>query len=420
MLVGVNTAGDAKALRDHLLVGYTYGAVGGIGAHPTDHGAQFPATRKINGFANPNALRDELAQASALTAPLVIEIQDSLVHDLDLSAPELSGTTLVELGEHTLLLGSSIVIRAAGNHRPIIRLARPLRFRPTLVRAADPVDQPVVDAAIRDLLVRFEGVFMVAGAPAFPPGTALIMRAAVARLEIIDCTFDPGGYRRLQNVPGPQRALPRAALHLPEPYGFADPLDEDAFQPTPDVVVQRSICGALHLDEGYALVIEDSIIDAAEPGEPPGTAFALAAATNPATAFSAPLVVTNATFFGRARVTSARGQGGIWTHRLVVFDHQNGCLKHCYFSGDGDVLPQNYACVRGDDAQLVFTSTWFGDPGYGQLALASDIRILTRGPGDEAMGATNFLFEAHKWTNLQIRLREFMPIGVRPLVVSVT
>jgi hypothetical protein len=48
------------------------------------------------------------------------------------------------------------------------------------------------------------------------------------------------------------------------------------------------------------------------------------------------------------------------------------------------------------------------------------VRILTRGPGDETMGATNFLFEAHKWTNLQIRLREFMPLGVRPLVVAIT
>ena len=31
-----------------------------------------------------------------------------------------------------------------------------------------------------------------------------------------------------------------------------------------------------------------------------------------------------------------------------------------------------------------------------------------------------FLLEAHKWTNLQVRLREFMPVGVRPLVIPVT
>ena len=36
------------------------------------------------------------------------------------------------------------------------------------------------------------------------------------------------------------------------------------------------------------------------------------------------------------------------------------------------------------------------------------------------MGAFGFLLEAHRWHNLQIRIREFMPVGVRPLVVPVT
>jgi hypothetical protein len=36
------------------------------------------------------------------------------------------------------------------------------------------------------------------------------------------------------------------------------------------------------------------------------------------------------------------------------------------------------------------------------------------------MGAFGFLLEAHKWRNLQIRYREFMPLGVRPLLIAVT
>jgi hypothetical protein len=434
IVIGVDSAAQVLALRDDLLVSYTYGAIGQIGAHPVEHGprpatvgaesnGQMPPTlRPINGFANPDALQDALSDAHALTAPLVIEIQDSLVHTLNLSAPTLAATTIVENGQRALLLGSSLVIRAADGHRPIIQLTRPLAFRPTLVRAALPADQPAVDAAVHNLLVRFEGVHLTAGpAPAFPAGAALVMRAAVARLEIIDSTLDPGGFRERQTVPAPTRAPLRAALRLSEPYGFANAFDEDAFQPTPDVIIQRSVCGALGLDEGYVLNIEDSIIDGGRgPSEPHDDLFALTSATNPATDYSAPLVVTNATFFGRVRATSARGQGGVWTQRLVVFDHQKGCLKYSYFSGDADVLPMNHACVHGDDARLSFSSPWFADPGYGQIARTSDTRILTRGPGDETMGATNFLFEAHKWTNLQIRLREFMPLGVRPLVVAIT
>jgi hypothetical protein len=432
LLIGVDTAAQAGALRDNLLAGYTYGAVGELGAHPVDHGSRLstvgaepegqmpPTVRAVNGFSSPNGLRDALADADTWTAPVLVEIQDSLIHDLDLNDPLLPTTP--EAGGPNLLLGSSLVIRAADGHRPIIRLARPLRFRPAVVRAAVPADQPAVDAAVRNLLVRFEGVHVTAGdAGTFPAGDALIMRAAVARLEIISCTFDPGGYRERQTVPAPQRAPLRRALNLAEPYGFADPLDEDAFQPTPDVIIQRSICGSLLLDEGYALTIEDSVIDAgAGPGDPPGAGWALTAATNPGTAFSAPTVVNNATLFGRVRATTARGQGAIFAHRLVVFDHQKGCLKYCYFSGDSDLLPPNYACVRGDEARLEFTSNWFADPGYAQVALVSDARIRTRGPGDETMGATNSLFEAHKWSNLQIRLREFMPVGVRPLVITVT
>lgn len=432
VLFGVDTAAQVTALQNNLLVGFTYGAVGEIGAHPVDHeprpttvgaeptGQMPPSVRAINGFANPNALRDALTDVNTITAPVLIEIADSLVHELDLGDAALP--TLNEAGGPNLLLGSSLVIRAADGHRPIIRLARPLRFRPTIVRSPTAPGQPAVDAAVRNLLVRFEGVHVVASAAAtFPATAALIMRAAIARLEIIDCTFDPGGYRERQTVPAPQRAPLRRALALAEPYGFANPLDEDAFLPTPDVIVQRSICGALHLDEGYALVIEDSVIDAGVgPGEPAGTTFALAAATNPTTAFGAPVVFTNVTFFGRVRATSARGQGGVFAQRLVVFDHQKGCIKYSYFSGDGDVLPQNHACVDGNEARLVFTSTWFADPGYAQIAFTSDVRILTRGPGDDTMGATNFLRVAHKWTNLQIRLREFMPVGVRPLVVAIT
>ena len=66
------------------------------------------------------------------------------------------------------------------------------------------------------------------------------------------------------------------------------------------------------------------------------------------------------------------------------------------------------------------TSTWAGDPGYGQLARGTDVRILGRGPDDEAMGAFGFLREASKWANLGIRLREFMPVGIRPLLLPIT
>ena len=76
--------------------------------------------------------------------------------------------------------------------------------------------------------------------------------------------------------------------------------------------------------------------------------------------------------------------------------------------------------MRAPAAFLRFTDEAFGSPAYAQLARDSDFRIRERGPGDDEMGAYGFLREAHKWRNLQVRFREFMPLGIRPLLVPVT
>ena len=52
-----------------------------------------------------------------------------------------------------------------------------------------------------------------------------------------------------------------------------------------------------------------------------------------------------------------------------------------------------------------------------QLRKLSSKAEELHGAAAEELG---FLLEAHKWTNLQVRLREFMPVGVRPLVIPVT
>ena len=120
------------------------------------------------------------------------------------------------------------------------------------------------------------------------------------------------------------------------------------------------------------------------------------------------------------RVEQISGRGGIWVHALEVLNNQTGCIRYSYFSGKGDRLPQNLGCVTGTEAKLQFVSEMFGEPAYGQLARVSDFRIRERGPNDDEMGAFGFLLEAHKWRNLQIRFREFMPVGIRPLLIPVT
>jgi len=420
MVIGLATAAEATALTNDLLVTITYGAVGPVGAHPVgrpDAAMKWldePVDlRLVNFHQNPNGLVQALNSIQNSAQPIVVEITDSMSHNLDLAA--VAGT-LNEAGGPNLRLNRTLVIRAADGQRPIIQLGRPLRFRPTKVTGATLAEQLSLDAVIDGLTVRLEGLYLTRG-PGFPAGQALIARAAVHSLELEGCTLDPGGFRRLNGT----RAPIRRSMSLAEPYGFTNPADEREFKQTPEVNLVRSIAGPLLLDAGYLLFVTDSIIDAGKGVEDdPDDAFVVSSATDPVNGWGPPTQVSGATFFGRMRVHTVNGRGGVWVHALEALNNQRGCVKFSYFSGIGDRLPQNHACVRGTDVRLGFVAEAFGDPAYGQLALATDPAVLERGPRDDAMGAFGFEFEAHKWRNLQIRYREFMPVGIRPLLIPVT
>ncbi len=423
--IGVTTNAEATALENQLLLSYTYGAVGPVGAHPIsrppapqkwpEQDGETVERREVNFFQNANALRDALTDIQDLTTPLVIEITDSMVHRLDLNA---IANLLTEDGGPNIQLNRSLIIRAASDQRPIIVLAQPLRFRPTHVFGATDAEQKQFDAVMDRLDVRLEGLYLTRSAT-FPAGEPLITRAALNRLEIMGCTLDPGGFAQPDGKPA---AIQTPAIKLRNKYGFVPNSAADkAFKQTPEVIVQRAIAGPLQIDTTYLLTLVDSILDAGKGvNDSADDSFALTGATDPIKGWGPPTSVSGITVFGRMRVDRIGGKGGIWVHALEVLNNQQGCLKYSYFSGVGDRLPQHHACVTGTDAPLRFVSEIFAQPAYGQLAQTADFRIRERGPNDDAIGAFGFLLEAHKWRNLQIRYREFIPVGVRPLLIPVT
>ncbi|QQZ39395.1 hypothetical protein IF690_15095 [Pseudomonas sp. SK3(2021)] len=416
VLIGLETAAQADelivsengSLVSRLFSSFTYGATGPVGAHPVTR--HFPALaptvqlRHVGEVSGGITLQAALDGLAAVAAPVVIEIHDSLVHRIDLSL--LPGTAID--GTLSLRLAQSLTIRAAGDHRPILRLAQPLSMRPVTAGSATPAEPRI----------RLEGLYIAPDENApFPAGQALIDRAAVARLEIIGCTLAPGGH----SLRDGNRAPMQPALRLVDGYGFSDPGDVAAFVPTPDIVIQRSITGSIAIDERYRLDIEDSIVDAGLGFNDAATGlFAIAAASDAVNGWAAVLNFDGLTCFGPVRVAAVGGLGGIFTQRFEVLDNQRGCIKWSAFSSDVDRLPPNHFCVHAPDARIVFTSERFHDPGYAQLRRETDRRVRELGPDDDAMGAFGFLLEAHKWTNLHVRLHEFMPVGVRPLIVPVT
>jgi len=405
ILIGVSSPEEATALENHLLLTYTYGAVGPVGAHPISRRLPQPwnndtvVVKSVNLFEG-NTLNAALDNIQDETSAVVIEIRDSHVHSLDLSA--IAGT-LDEDGGLNLQLNSPVIIQAADGQRPIIKLIQPLRVRAKEVSAA------------AGLTLRLAGLYITRD-ESFPPDAPLIARAALNRLEIVDCTLDPGGQKRLDGTRQPLRH----SLELRQPYGFGM-ADEQTFDQTPEIILERTIVGSVLCDRGYRLFLSHSIIDAGKGvNDNPKTSFAVSNATDPINNFAPPTQINGITVFGQMRVERINGRGGIWVHRLEVLNNQAGCLRYSYFSGKGDRLPQNLGCVTAENAQLRFVSQVAGESAYGQLAHTCDFRIRERGPDDDAMGAFGFLLEAHKWRNIQIRFREFMPVGVRPLLIPVT
>ncbi len=421
LLIGVETAAEAEALQTGLLLTYTYGAVGPVGAHPVSRKA-IPKTwqektvevQSVNFHEDPNGLQTALSNIQDSEVPIAIEIRDSMVHELDLGA---IAAPLDEAGGPNLLLNRSLIIRAASDQRPIIRLTQPLRFRPTRVFDPNSEGQNQLNGLMDRLTVRLEGLYLTRS-ESFPAGEPLIARAALHSLELVNCTLEPGGFQQLDG----DRAPIQPSLWLENDYGFVNADELTAFDQTPEIHLTRTVSGPLAINTGYTLYLTESLLDAGKGvGDDPADSFAVAG-FGPLLedGWGPPTVVNGLTVFGRMRVREIRGRGGIWVHALEVLNHQKGCLKFSYFSGQGDQLPQHHGCVFGSDARLRFTSEYFGQPGYGQLARTSDFRIRDRGPGDDAMGAFGFLLEAHAWRNLQIRYREFMPVGVRPLLIPVT
>jgi hypothetical protein len=416
VVFGVQTSVEADALESSLLVSFTYGQVGPVGAQPVD--TPLPAEWTAAAVEQRSVqfkmttLQHALDNLDSAIGPVVITIEDSMTYELDLSS--VAGATL-EGTTWTLNLKYPLAIVAAPGTRPVIQLKRPLSFRPKDVVAGAGQTQTDVDALVANLHVRLQGLYITqeAASPAIP----LIAQAAVERLEVVACTLDPGSALTLKP---PATTAPISAMNLDAQFGFTDLTEYQTFKVTPHIVLQQSIAGPLLMESVYSLTLERSIVDAgAPPNVTPGaSAIAIGSLADPVNGYGPPLSFQQLTVLGISRLRSASGAGGIFCHALEVWNNQVGCIRNSSFSSEANRLPQNFACVTG--ASYGFTANEWNQPGYAQLLLDSDDRILEDGPDNDEMGAFGFLLESHKWRNLSIRLRENMPAGSTVDIIPVT
>jgi hypothetical protein len=187
------------------------------------------------------------------------------------------------------------------------------------------------------------------------------------------------------------------------------------------LMIERSICGRVLVPSGR-LFARDSIIDGAG-----GAQLA---------AYAAEASLLACTVFGNAAATVVNMVSDcIFTGALWVDRAQEGCVRYSYLPRSS-VAPQQYRCqpalalkdVLNWYQQLAiatrvsptFTSTRFGQPGYGQLTpgCAPEIRGGASDQGE--MGALQFLQQTQRESNLRASLDEYLRFGLEAGLFFVT
>ena len=140
------------------------------------------------------------------------------------------------------------------------------------------------------------------------------------------------------------------------------------------------------------------------------------------------VVLRCVTVIGRAFVHRLQASDAILDGFTVAEDSQDGCVRFSAVTS-GSSVPRRYCSVTIAADAALFTSSAFGEPGYGQLLETADRTIVGGTPnvtitagaetGSE-MGAYSSRLAPIKERGLLSKYAEYMPLGLTPVVVHVT
>lgn len=197
-----------------------------------------------------------------------------------------------------------------------------------------------------------------------------------------------------------------------------------------DVSIVRSIVGPVRLpDSVNSLRIEDSIVDAS------GADPALAGLPGPGD-FGPPAAIDRSTILGSTRVRSLNASETLFSGAVVVERAQSGCVRFSYVPDDVSTTPRRYRCqpdlalenLTTTQAQEItrrrvaptFTSRHYGSPAYCQLSLNGSEEISRGARDGSEMGAMGHLKQPQRESDLRLRLDEYLPFGLEPVMIYTT
>ena len=150
---------------------------------------------------------------------------------------------------------------------------------------------------------------------------------------------------------------------------------------------------------------------------------------------------------------AALAQADSWTAPVISTQKQAGCVRFSYVPRASRV-PRQYRCqpvlaiesavaealeahpglseaeqaalaqsvTAGEIARVVpaFTQLGYGRPAYGQLSRACPVEIRQGADDESEMGAFHDLYQPQRLTNENIRLQEYLRVGLQAGVFCVT
>ncbi|HWF02524.1 MAG TPA: hypothetical protein VHA06_02505 [Candidatus Angelobacter sp.] len=332
-----------------------------------------------------DAVAFAVAQLTTSGGAAAVEIIDSQIYPA-------AGSPALAL-DIDLPTGATLELRAADSHRPTLILS----------------DEIAITGAASTTFTLNGIVVSSSAAPGSPSPTALLHAPALrpdgstnllSQLELTHTTLVPGWALTPAGLPvhGDQPAL------VAEPAGL-------------QILVQKSILGALRTNELVTANLSDSIVDATS-------------RTN--VAYSAPdglsgggsLTMIGCTVIGKVHATlldlisntifwAGLAAGDTWKAPLLADRKQAGCVRFSFLPPHA-VTPRQFECVEQapGSPQPLFFSLRYGDPPYAKLLTATDDAIRRGADDGGEMGAFHFVLAPLRETDLLVRLQEYVPAGL--------
>jgi hypothetical protein len=205
----------------------------------------------------------------------------------------------------------------------------------------------------------------------------------------------------------------------PESVGASLVVGDDPADSTVDISFDACVTGQLTIGSACgALSLTDSIVGRAGLVAIGGQPVALTSPLSPpgAPRMLGTLQLLRTTVLGQVSATVLYASDVVFTDIVQAVNQTAGCVRYSRFE-PGSQLPARF---RSTSAPIAFGSRHFGRADYARLVAGTDDAVLSTGEAGAEPGAFAAQLERVRLSNLQTKLREFMPLSMVPVVIGQT